>query len=373
MGIRIGPNTARVFSIQGDVARVVMPDGQWIEVPLARLPEGVQPGSELAVDRGASDRMGFGEAGAQPGVVDTTGPGSSPAVPPMHPRGQRFNPNEMPANYAGQVEPLTGTGEMGPLSSEERDWAVRTIIGEASGEGMEGMQAVGNVILNRTFSGRYGNSVKDVVLAKSQFEPWSVRRNELLGIPTNSPKYQEASAALDLAMQEDITGGATHFLNPEIVKKRRGGTLPRWARGPELAAIGHHTFYAPEGAYAAGSVGAYEYDPMKDFSMEKEYDPTSSIRPGAVVPPQQYDPLSSVRPQPVIKRPEYDPLTSIGAPAQNLGQSTLGDIFGARPRTPVAPRMGSVAPVPQSAKQWTLERMFGPVMGSRTSFRRDTF
>ena len=44
----------------------------------------------------------------------------------------------------------------------------------------------------------------------------------------------------------DPTAGATHFLNPTIVRKRRGGSLPEWARG-EGQPIGQHTFYAPNG------------------------------------------------------------------------------------------------------------------------------
>ena len=43
----------------------------------------------------------------------------------------------------------------------------------------------------------------------------------------------------------DPTGGATHFLNPTIVRERRGGSLPSWAQG-EGQPIGNHTFYRPD-------------------------------------------------------------------------------------------------------------------------------
>ena len=43
----------------------------------------------------------------------------------------------------------------------------------------------------------------------------------------------------------DPTAGATHFLNPTIVRQRRGGSLPSWARG-EGQPIGKHTFYSPD-------------------------------------------------------------------------------------------------------------------------------
>ena len=45
------------------------------------------------------------------------------------------------------------------------------------------------------------------------------------------------------------TSGATHFLNPVIVRERRGGSLP-WARG-EGRPIGRHTFYFPDDGYAS--------------------------------------------------------------------------------------------------------------------------
>jgi hypothetical protein len=52
----------------------------------------------------------------------------------------------------------------------------------------------------------------------------------------------------------DPTAGATHFLNPEIVRGRRGGSLPAWARG-EGQPIGNHTFYSPEGKAGPGTDG----------------------------------------------------------------------------------------------------------------------
>lgn len=69
--------------------------------------------------------------------------------------------------------------------------------------------------------------------------------------PTSTP-YREAADIVDMAVAGDIpdpTGGATHFLNPAIVKQRRGGTLPNWAQQP-IAEIGGHTFYAPLGRVA---------------------------------------------------------------------------------------------------------------------------
>lgn len=137
---------------------------------------------------------------------------------------------------------------MTSLTPSERDYVVRTMIGEASNQGDDGLAAVAHVIMNRASSGRYGGtSPRDVVLARGQFEPWATRRDELLGYSDKDPAYQRAAAVLDgvLSGGEDPTGGATHFLNEKIVRERRGGSLPSWAQG-EGTRIGDHTFYRVE-------------------------------------------------------------------------------------------------------------------------------
>ena len=60
-------------------------------------------------------------------------------------------------------------------------------------------------------------------------------------------RYQAAARIADAVLtgeMPDPTAGATHFLNPTIVRQRRGGSLPSWARG-EGQPIGRHTFYLP--------------------------------------------------------------------------------------------------------------------------------
>jgi spore germination cell wall hydrolase CwlJ-like protein len=62
-------------------------------------------------------------------------------------------------------------------------------------------------------------------------------------------RYQSAAVIADAVLSgqtPDPTAGATYFLNPTIVRERRDGALPSWARGEGLP-IGSHTFYFPEG------------------------------------------------------------------------------------------------------------------------------
>jgi Cell Wall Hydrolase len=140
---------------------------------------------------------------------------------------------------------------------KERDYLIRTIAFEASGESEEGKAAVAHVILNRKRTGRWGDSVKAVVTHPWQFEPWMTKRREIEQLSRTDPRYQSAERIVNAVLNgatPDPTAGATHFLNPEIVRGRLGGSLPAWARG-EGQPIGKHTFYSPEGKAAPGTDG----------------------------------------------------------------------------------------------------------------------
>lgn len=135
------------------------------------------------------------------------------------------------------------------MDATDRDFLIRTVIGEAGREPDVGQAAVAHVILNRLSTGKWGDTARDVVLAKNQFEPWMTRAGELMSIAPASPQYRRAAQIVDGVLTgqvEDPTGGATHFLNPDIVRQRRGGSLPEWAQGDGLQ-IGQHAFYAPNG------------------------------------------------------------------------------------------------------------------------------
>lgn len=143
-----------------------------------------------------------------------------------------------------------------PLSDQDRDMLIRTVIGEAGDQSPQGQSAVAHVVLNRVASGQYGGSPSAVVLAPGQFEPWQTKAKELVGISPKSPQYQRVGQIVDSAASgsdPDPTQGATHFLDPAIVKARRGGSLPDWAQGKSIA-IGSHNFYAPDNPNYAQSI-----------------------------------------------------------------------------------------------------------------------
>jgi spore germination cell wall hydrolase CwlJ-like protein len=132
--------------------------------------------------------------------------------------------------------------------SEERDYLIRTLVFEASGETEIGMAAVAHVILNRKSSGRWGDKIQDVVTYPQQFEPWTTRKDDIEKLSTSDPRYLKTADVVDEVLAgliSDPTAGATHFLNPIVVRQRRGGSLPSWANGHGQP-FGRHVFYSPE-------------------------------------------------------------------------------------------------------------------------------
>jgi conjugal transfer mating pair stabilization protein TraG len=141
-------------------------------------------------------------------------------------------------------------------TSEDRDYLIRTIAFEASGESEEGKAAVAHVVLTRARSGRWGNSVKEVVTHPWQFESWMTKRAEIEALDVEDSRYRSAAQIADAVLagrMPDPTTGATHFLNPVVVQERRGGSLPAWASAGGLS-IGRHTFFAPDAVALAARV-----------------------------------------------------------------------------------------------------------------------
>lgn len=124
--------------------------------------------------------------------------------------------------------------------------AIRTVLGEASNQPFEGKLAVAAVIRNRVKTGRWGNNTRQVVLARSQFEPWSRRRRYLARLGPGSPGWDEAARAVDAASAgADPTGGATHFANASTVRARGNRSALGWmSRLRNRLQIGSHTFGA---------------------------------------------------------------------------------------------------------------------------------
>uniref|UniRef100_A0A6H1ZL01 Putative cell wall hydrolase n=1 Tax=viral metagenome TaxID=1070528 RepID=A0A6H1ZL01_9ZZZZ len=131
------------------------------------------------------------------------------------------------------------------LDMPEEELFARLLWGEARGEGLEGMVAVANVVMNRfnAYKKRYGALLHNIILAEWQFSCF----NE------NDPNYEtilngpgepisECRVIAKLAIEgllKDITNGSTHYHTLSI--------MPYWAERPTLmiprVTIGNHKFY----------------------------------------------------------------------------------------------------------------------------------
>ena len=76
-----------------------------------------------------------------------------------------------------------------------QDVLARVIWGEAEGEGSDGMQAVGNVIMNRVErDSKYDADAKDIVMEYKQFSSVGnpVRLEAMMNLEKDNPEYIQA-------------------------------------------------------------------------------------------------------------------------------------------------------------------------------------
>jgi hypothetical protein len=116
-----------------------------------------------------------------------------------------------------------------------------TVAMEAGGEAYDGKQGVAFAIVNRP------GSITDIVLKAYQFSAWNTDSNTRMNIDTiPDAVYKEcykAAVGAYFKIVEDLTKGATHYLNEELTKQLRGGTLPGWFSEDKVTIrIGKHTF-----------------------------------------------------------------------------------------------------------------------------------
>lgn len=148
-----------------------------------------------------------------------------------------------------RTEPGAATG----LS--ELEVLALTLHHEASGEGPNGMVAVGCVIRNRAEWGKWGPTLRAVCLAFKQFSCWrpaggttnygrlvlhadSVRAGRM---PTGLAKAFDAARGI-LGDLPDVTHGADHYFAPASMFPK--GSTPVWARGlTPTTTIGNHVFF----------------------------------------------------------------------------------------------------------------------------------
>ena len=117
-----------------------------------------------------------------------------------------------------------------------------TLYLEARDQPVRGQQAVAEVALRRQDSGRWGDSMCDVVTARKQFAPTLVPQGTRLA--NNEAWSQAVTIALEAernwdlpeGQRKEIVPGASHFAALGIAS-------PSWRNAYQVATIGEHTFF----------------------------------------------------------------------------------------------------------------------------------
>jgi len=113
-----------------------------------------------------------------------------------------------------------------------------TILGEARGEGFEGMAGVASVIQTRAIERK--QTASEVCLAPKQFSFWNggvseAKKQQLL----KNPQAQNAIRLAKLVAEKrlpDVVNGANHYHTFQV--------SPKWSKGEQtVAVIKNHKFY----------------------------------------------------------------------------------------------------------------------------------
>lgn len=120
-----------------------------------------------------------------------------------------------------------------------------TLYLEARDQSISGQKAVAEVALRRQDSGRWGDSMCEVVTARKQFAPTLVSPNTRLSNgdawaqAVNVAMQAERNWALPVGQRQEIVPGASHFAALSIAS-------PTWRTAHQVATIGDHTFFQVE-------------------------------------------------------------------------------------------------------------------------------
>ena len=147
-----------------------------------------------------------------------------------------------PAANDGQLTEAYISTMSAPTGGAEWECLAQALYHEARGESLEGIFAVGEVIMNRVDSGDYPNSVCGVVHQGTgrkyacQFTWTCDGKSDAIGNPSAYARVGKVAKLLVEGLPRKLTQGATHYHTKAV--------SPSWAqRFPRVATFGAHIFY----------------------------------------------------------------------------------------------------------------------------------
>jgi len=169
----------------------------------------------------------------------------------------------------GGVTPAS-TGPRADAGFSPAETPARVLLAEADGQPEDGFRGAAAVMVNR--ARLTGQPLDRVVTAPNQFEPYGSaegRARMARFTPEQVARAQQTLAGLQDGSIPDPTGGATHFLNPDL-QRRLGRPQPSWAPEGQGQRIGGHVFYSRPGDFQrraeAGGGAASRYEGAADVA-----------------------------------------------------------------------------------------------------------
>ena len=188
--------------------------------------------------------FGVRATGASAEAATTVAPAPAVVEPAVAADAPRFYAEEvaqpLPETKPAQADSLAELVETMPADaplSRDLECLAQAIYFEARGEKLTGQLAVGEVIVNRTTSGRYPTDYCSVVTQPGQFS--FVRHGRIPSPDEGSPAWSNARALAQIAHQDlwQSPCGEALYFHARYVR-------PGWARTKvQVATIDTHIFY----------------------------------------------------------------------------------------------------------------------------------
>jgi spore germination cell wall hydrolase CwlJ-like protein len=170
-------------------------------------------------------------------LTEEQAPGLDPAIDSEAPAANAATETttEKPAKPTGNLTSLVAQLRSSDAGSRELECLAGAIYFESKSEPLSGQLAVGQVIANRSKSGRFPSSYCGVVFQRSQFS--FVRGHALPPIPRSSIQWKTAVAIAQIVDQ------ALHVSSvPKALFFHARRVSPGW-RLTRVGTIGNHVFY----------------------------------------------------------------------------------------------------------------------------------
>lgn len=178
------------------------------------------------------------QASAPPAITISAAPAPERSPPSLVPSAGLVIvlPQFAPPAPPSLVE-LVSSASVGTTDAESACLA-KAVYFEARGESLEGQLAVAKVILNRTRSGIYPDSICRVVTQRLQFS--FIRRGRFPAVNENSDSWRKASAIAHIARND-----LAHSIASDVLWYHASYVSPSWRRSLRaVARIGAHIFYS---------------------------------------------------------------------------------------------------------------------------------